>query len=189
MLPGLNTSYNPPSGSDVTSYGAVSSTAAALPSVPYTKGAIVDGVYINEWANIQFEVTDEYPETPSVYSTFETNVSDCGFVSQSESLTFCVTFDNLTMYSKPEPDWYVEQIISQMEQSMLDNDFSFEFGEASEMTVADASYAVVDGTVGDDFIYVTVALRIVDNRGVSILLMSPSQEQNYNILSAIDSVN
>lgn len=52
------------------------------PSVDFTKGEVEDGYYVNEWADIKFEITDEFPEgSKNAYSIFEKNGMECGYVS------------------------------------------------------------------------------------------------------------
>ncbi len=56
-----------------------------LSSSEYTKGEILDGVYTNEWAEISFEVTSEWPEgTAADYAEYNGDGTECGFISYIE---------------------------------------------------------------------------------------------------------
>lgn len=76
---------------------------------PYSKGETVNGVYTNEWANIEFELGDTWKELvleKYVYSA-EDGV-ECGIVAESEDAYVTVVF--CEGWSDEEPEEYFEKL-------------------------------------------------------------------------------
>ena len=84
------------------------------PSVPYTKGTVVDGVYENEWADIRLEIPSGWKINKSKYSEYEDERTEVGLLLEdSYGSTFIISFEEIKGIGVSETA-YINSVESQI---------------------------------------------------------------------------
>ncbi len=127
---------------------AVATVIALVASVilnvmtPYGKGETSDGVYTNEWANMQFELGEGWEELvleKHVYSAEEG--VECGIVAESDDAYVTVVF--CEGWSGNEPEGYFEKLDSDAYVGEVDDTYTARAdGDAFEMKIAGETFLV-----------------------------------------------
>ncbi len=117
----------------------------------YDRGTIQDGVYINQWANLRYEIPDGWEEL----SAFET-AADTVFAIQNP-----YSGENLQVVFEGVPDSvkdltekrYLEILQEDLRDYYADSDYELLFGSIYDETVAGESYKAMTTTLeGKDVI-------------------------------------
>ena len=176
-----------------TSSAATSSGASADSGRVYTKGSVIDGVYINNWAGLQFVTNDEWVacEKDIIKSYEVTNVS-CGFVagaaSSGKQLAICVeklpaeedvaetsdaSSDASEEVSKVEftIDGYLDSLVTGFSSTVAESTF----GEYRDITVAGEKYRAVDIVLGES-VYQTICARRNGNHCIVLIATGIEKE-------------
>lgn len=165
----------------------------------YTKGSVIDGVYVNNWASLQFEITDEWPagEKEDIKAYEATNIT-CGLVAgditAGKQLAIC--FEKLPVVESTESsesaaesevsveeftiDGYLDDIVVSYGAAVAESTV----GEYRDVTVAGEKYRAVDVVVGES-VYQTIAARKNGNYCIVLIATGDSKEVTEQALSLI----
>lgn len=186
------------SNSSVNSGGFAVTSGVTNNNAAYTKGSIQDGWYINEWADIKFQVTDDWPNgSEYAYSKFSDEKTECGFVSVDE-LTgeqFYLFFEDLNnLYSSVTYDEtkYMDLCVSQLkegyDEANANGSVKVELGTRSTTQIAGNNYLVQpinfyskEG-IKSNFCQ-KVYVKIIQNRAVVIAITGPEDKIDATIAS------
>lgn len=85
-------------------------------TTPYTKGEVSDGAYVNEWANLKFDLGEDWVVGSSdEHKTVESEGVECGLVAESDyayvTLAFCEGWGGSTAKEYIE-EWDPERAIT-----------------------------------------------------------------------------
>lgn len=160
---------------------------------PYSEGEIVNGWYVNEWADIQFEITEEWPAADeSVYKGYENEVTDCGFVSQNiisgSQLALLYEEVNGQIINVTEEKYLMickENISKELDELGL----NYEIGEAFEIKIAGETYKALKIDYASGMLYQYICVRKIDEYMVSIIVSSMDETEIQSVLSDIRAMN
>lgn len=179
-------------------------TESAENVITYTKGEVVGGVYINEWANICFPIPDGFPEADvATYDALATQMwgntekVEIGYASLNELTgnqfdVFFIDSSNLVrQYAASE---YLDSIIS----GVLSNESEFaELGielrvdEYYDTVIAGETYStgrVIYLYSGIEGAYLYCYIRILDDHVIAIIVSSADEGEIKDVISSITPV-
>ena len=162
-------------------------------STPYTKGEIVDGSYINEWANIKYRITDDLPEGPkSLYSSYENQNTDCGFLASDGTRQLVFAFEKLGSASADLTagdylDLLEKRIVSEYGGLGIDvsNQHRIKMkiaGENYDATVLNIKFSVNKNTVCQ-----YICVRKIDNYMSCVIATDTEENRIVTVLDSIKS--
>ena len=178
------TTIDPSSGNSTTSTPPTS-------GYPFEKGSVNDFVYINNWANMKFDMLAAYGGwaecDASEYTAIETGEPSgfvCGFAAQSVSLNrVIIAFQELSGDNANSTETeYLEDLINQAKSA---GDSEYTFSGLYDSTIANATYKSFDATYIDSVIHYSA--RRLDNYLV-IIGANCSKEDLPTILNGIQTV-
>lgn len=149
----------------------------------YTKGRIEGNYYINEWANIKFEITDRWPNgNENAYSIIEDEKTECGFASIDDlsGTQMLLGFENIeSKFVTYDETKYLDTVLSYM---FDDPNFqNFEKSEYYDYIIAGETYLAVDCSYMGQVVE-RVYARIYDNHAIVFITASLDE-------TAIDFIN
>lgn len=156
--------------------------------VDYTKGSVVDGIYINEWADIKIDLNDGWVEGNIVeYEEIEDEYIYCGFYGKKGVNTLTITFINTGDNSGEMQDEYLKEYILAVG------------GEMQNVTITEPVYEIignfaylysdVSGNINGDNLVVSAYMRSLDKYTILISVTGNSYDGVKTIVEAIQSVN
>lgn len=156
-------------------------------STPYTKGEIVDGVYINEWANIKYKITDDLPEgSKALYNTYENENSDCGFLASDGERQLAIVFEklgsaNAALMANDYLDLVEEQLAAGYKE------FGIEVSSKGRTTVQIAGeiYEATALDINTRSVYQYICVRKIDNYMSCIIVTDSDKEHIVTVLNSI----
>ncbi len=160
---------------------------------PYTKGEIIDGSYINEWANIKYRITDDLPEGPkSLYSSYENQNTDCGFLASDGERQLAIVFEKLGSASADLTagdylDLLEKRIVSEYGGLGIDvsNQHRIKMkiaGENYDATVLNIKFSVNKNTVCQ-----YICVRKIDNYMSCVIATDTEENRIVTVLDSIKS--
>ena len=160
---------------------------------PYTKGEIIDGSYINEWANIKYRITDDLPEGPkSLYSSYENQNTDCGFLASDGTRQLVFAFEKLGSASADLTagdylDLLEKRIVSEYGGLGIDvsNQHRIKMkiaGENYDATVLNIKFSVNKNTVCQ-----YICVRKIDNYMSCVIATDTEENRIVTVLDSIKS--
>lgn len=167
---------------------------SVVPDIEYTKGEVIDGYYINEWANIKFEITEDYPDnTEELRSMQENAITDCGFASgnltDGSGRLFSIAFENLgwqaNNYSTEE---YMNVLIDGLEEGYKEANVVYAVSETAEKTIAGETYKFISIDVGNGMLCQQICVRQIDEYMVVITVSNTDKTEVENAWSLIQAV-
>ena len=183
-------------GSSTTTSDATSETssgASADSGRVYTKGSVIDGVYVNNWAGLQFATNDEWVACEKdVIKSYEVTGVSCGFVAgaSSSGKQLAICFEKLPAEEEAEEvsdasaevseevskveftiDGYLDTLVTGYSSTVAESTF----GEYRDITVAGEKYRAVDIVLGEA-VYQTICAR--RNGNYCIVLIATGNEKD-----------
>lgn len=160
--------------------------------VAYTKGAVADGWYVNEWANLKFEITEEWPQgTAEQYAAYENETTDCGFLAQDDATNnqLCIGFEKLESVAGllSEED-YLDRFEEMLSTTYDDAGIEYEMGDTYNTTIAGETYLSLSVSLGGDMVHQTCCVRKMDGYIIFITVTSGDTATNSAALSSIQAV-
>ena len=175
------TTIDPSNGNSTTSTPPTS-------GYPFEKGSVNDYVYINNWANLKFDMAASggwLECDASEYTAIETSEPSgfvCGFAAQSVLDRFIIAFQELSGDNANSTETeYFEAIINHAKSG----DSEYTFSGLYDSTIANATYKSFDATYFDSVIHYSA--RRLDNYLV-IIGVTCSKEDLPTILNGIQTV-
>ncbi len=182
----FNDSYTIDSDSQYVTEATEEATQAG---VPYTKGAVTDGVYVNEWANIKMAIPEGFNDADSAtYAAAENAITDCGayFMAKDTMSLIYICYEKLPTFPAYTEEEYLDIALEVFEE--MDEIILKEASETYSTTViAGENYTtaklVFDNGYGD-FVQ-NVYVRKLDNYMVFICAISQAEDANTALVSTI----
>ena len=156
--------------------------------MPYSKGEVINGEYVNEWAGFKFEIPADYPEVDAAtYNSLNANLpaGEYGFIAMNETdgTLIGICFENNTS------NYSLEEIFNSsidLAQSMTESYNPLTYGSIEEIKLC-----------GDDYLYSTMyysvsqsygitLMRLLDNKLISIVITGETLSQCYSFLNTIE---
>lgn len=165
-------------------------------AIAYTKGGVVDGSYINEWANISFPIPDGFPEADSdTYDALASQVgnAELGYVSVNElsGKQFWIGFRDFSKLLRK----YTDAEVMDQEIGDLSNDPEFteqgieaRIDEYYDTVIAGEKYLAGRVTLlysGEERLFAHIYIRILDDHEIFIVAFSQDEDEINNIISSI----
>ncbi len=174
---------------DINSITDDSDTAAETPTIEYTKGTFDGTVYVNEWADIKFELPEGFTNADSEYYTEnESETTDCGLfiISENSYGSLIIGFERLPAFPSIDEEEYLDIVT---EQLVASTDVLYEI--ASPVTVkniAGQDYYTQDCAVqnGDINLTQTYYMRKIGNTMMFIIATDFYGEQNDQLVETIE---
>lgn len=141
--------------------------------IEYTKGAIENGVYTNEWANIkfQFDSTTWKEGAAADYLSFESATTDCGLIAgiATEGRQLAIVFEN-----NPGNSMSAETYIDNIKKGMTAVVNGYTFSEQYKKTIAGKEYIGLDAelTQSGVTVYQTFLATQHDGKFISFIVTS-----------------
>lgn len=151
-------------------------------SIPYTKGEVKDGTYVNEWANIKFDIPEGMKDKPASELDLEEGC-ELGYAGTTEETDIVIGF------TKQPAGANAEGVIKAYE-----DDPSFKIGnptmEKDTQTIAGAKYQVLKIKYPETAIeyehYFYVYARVIEGRSVEIIVDSFSEKAIEDFIKSIE---
>lgn len=171
--------------SDDNSY---SDTSTEIEKVDYSKGSVVDGCYLNEWANISFPIPEGWTESAQEeYQLYEDVRTDCGFVAERGNNKLVVCFEDLPINVSEEE--YLEVLKEGLIESYREYDVNFDTTDAYAITLAGIDYKVIKVTIGNDILHQYMCVRKIEDYMVFISVNTEADDEAQTILYSIEEYN
>ncbi|MBR6780775.1 MAG: hypothetical protein IKM24_07155, partial [Clostridia bacterium] len=157
--------------------------------VPYTKGVLADGVYVNEWANIKMTVPADFVNADSeTYASSENAVTDCGLYLMSNDtmrlIYFC--YEKLPTFSSYDEEKYLDAAMKALKDVE-----EIEFRQISDTykttEIAGETYLTTDVIFDNGYgeFLQSVYVRKLGNYMIFICAISQDAEANAAMVNAI----
>ena len=159
--------------------------------VEYTKGEVVNGYYVNEWANIKFKITDEWPDTTATDgANYEDAKTETGFASvdSTQGKQLAIAFEDVSAYG----DDITEEIYLDAYENNLsagfDSSVEYEVSERYTTKIAGETFHGVDVVITGAGGSVTLStfVRIQDGRAILFAVSSMSVSEIEDVLSSVE---
>lgn len=136
-------------------------------ALSYTTGEIVNGEYINEWANIRFPVSAEWPSSDqSVYDSMRSVNVECGFASMDNAnySSFILLFENIAFAGDLDAKGYFDIALPKATRAYDNAGIGYTVSDYYELTVAGESFVAADiiATANGMSVHQTYAARVQD---------------------------
>lgn len=171
----------------------VDTTQEAPYSTPYTKGTLIDGTYINDWAGFQFTLPEDYVQQEA--SSMENATTDVGLYAISyDGYSIAVMFEDLSNSGNITEDFYLNVVEQNIQQSGTDYSCIFtRAGEIHDITVAGEDYRCMDLNCSyEEYGYSMIEslyARKIGHHMCFIILMGDTAEQNEATLALFEPVS
>ncbi len=159
--------------------------------VEYTKGEVIDGYYVNEWANIKFEITDEWPDTTATDgANYEDAKTETGFASvdSTQGKQLAIAFEDVSAYG----DEITEEIYLDAYETNLskgfDSSVEYEVSEKYTTIIAGETFHGVDVVITGAGGSVTLStfVRLQDGKAILFAVSSMSESDIEDVLSSVE---
>lgn len=161
--------------------------------IEYTKGSVdEDGLYTNEWANLTFNVSSDFPQgDEELYNQLESYNTDCGYASLNyfTGKQFCLYFVN-TFGLSTEIDDYVTDLSSEIIQQFKDMDINTDeyltVSEIFDYKIAGENYRTIEifSKVNNNYMY--YCMRKQDERICMFFVADSNKEAIESTLNSIE---
>lgn len=158
----------------------------------YTKGEIVDGWYVNEWANIKFEITDDWPQSKSdVYDSLTDTYTDCGFASVDNLIgkEFIVFYEDISRsLVEYDAEKYMEAAISNQKERCNNQGINAQFSDLRSTTIAGETYCFSKTSFESNGVVLYICARILDQRAIVFMVSSTDESEITEALNSVETV-
>lgn len=159
----------------------------------YNKGEIINNEYVNEWANIKFEITSDWPLGDSdAFDKYEDEWIDCGFASR-ESFSgeeYVLYFDDIYAYdTEYNTDTYIEEYAK---ATVSDYEFyydDFDVSETFNINIANERYRAFKVELNDLQLTEYFCARVFDGRAIVFNIYVHSEEDAIKFFNSVTTVN
>lgn len=159
----------------------------------YTKGTVGNGFYVNEWANIKFEITDEWPQLreEDFNGTFESTYNEeIGFCSLNElnGKAFLVSFiNNSGLLRNYTADEYIKSFYDDLSKTYIDEGIILDTDEITDIVIADENFRVMNISLNGpaSTVYQCICVRKLDNRFIVISVSATDKDTITERLNTI----
>lgn len=159
----------------------------------YTGGTVGNGYYVNEWANIKFEITDEWPQLKEedFNGTFESTYNEeIGFCSLNElnGKVFLVSFiNNSSFLVNYTADEYIKSFYDDISKTYLDEGIILDADEITDIVIADENFRVMNISFHGpaSTVYQSICVRELDNRFIVISVSATDKDTITERLNTI----
>lgn len=166
---------------------ATQESATVSETVEYTKGDVSNNVYVNEWADIKFELdsTTWKKGAASDYASFESATTDCGLIAgiSAEGRQLAIVFEN-NPGDKLDEKAYLENVKKGMTTVVT----GYTFSEQYKKTIAGKEYVGIDATLNQKGVNVYQTFLAVKHDGKFISIVVTSITGKEEITSVLDKI-
>lgn len=157
-------------------------------SVAFSLGEIVDGVYLNEWADLSFDLENTWENATDEYKKIENEFVSCGFYAKHNSNTLTIAFvkvsegeTNSEVLAEEYLDIYMKSVKDSMELS--------EISENKYSIIGGYSYicSEASGFVNGYDMIITSGVRTLEDYVILISVTGIDSDDNYTIIDKINS--
>lgn len=158
--------------------------------VTYTKGSVVDGWYVNEWANLKFEITDNWENGDSYdYSSYENITTDAGLVVNGVDGTsqLAIVFEELTgLNASMDEEEYLDIAVDGLATGYDDAGIPYSFVEDYYYTtIAGEVYLTTELTLGDNALTQKICVK---RQGDYMIFIAMSASDGFSANAALYSI-
>lgn len=161
-------------------------------TVEYTKGYFDGTTYINEWADIKFDIPDGFVEgDDTMYASAETATADCGiyFVAEDAMSLIYICFEGLPAVPAYDEESYLDVAMPTLESQ---TEIIYQTPDTYKIVdIAGNNYTAADCNFKNGY-YEGVQsfyVRKIDDRMVFICATGVSVEENEALVNMITSAN
>lgn len=155
----------------------------------YTKGAVVDNWYVNEWAGIRFDTTGWTIGTAEEYAAYESDPNtECGIIlnDDANNKQFDISFEKLsgTNALLSETD-YLDILTKKIQQGYAAENISCIVSEYSDKTIAGETYKTVRVSLNDGIVIQDYNVRKLDGY---IIFFCVTVQDGFDASSIINNI-
>ena len=153
----------------------------------YTEGEIVDGVYLNEWAEIKLVIPDDFDDlTDAEKSEYEDNYNDCGMVIESDNTSLVLIFENIQGAGISSTNEYIDLLHVDFKS---DSDLTLQgmnIGEVFGIEIGEKQFKAFKNTPSDNSFCQYLCAYKKDNRMIVFVVTAMTESQIKDILSQVE---
>lgn len=157
------------------------------PKLSYTKGAVNDGVYENNWANIEYDTDGWEQGSTSEYGTFESDMLDCGLYLKDDAKgVFVITFEKLPSVSKDMTDEeYLDIIVTGATAAYTD----YEVSDVKSETLAGEKCVAQTISLSDGSVVQKICIRKLDDYMIMYMSTAYSEADAKSAVGAVKTLS
>ena len=156
--------------------------------IPYTKGEVRSGEYINEWAGFKFRIPSDYPEANiSVYNSYNASLpsGEFGYISINDTSgkALSIGFEN------NPTNMTAEQVLNstiKLTTAILEDINPIEYGKLETINICGEEYTSSTMHYPRTEIYGITAVRIIDNKVLTIVITGSSLNECMSVLNSFE---
>lgn len=183
-------SYNVENNGEVTLPESTTDTIIDNPtgSIPYSKGKVTNGEYVNEWAGFKFRIPDEYPEVDAAtYSSLNANIpaGEYGFLARNDYTGSMIGIS----YENNIGNYSLEEIFSSsidLAQSMTESYNPLTYGSIEEIYICSDHYLYSTMYYSATKTYGITLMREHEGKIISIIVTADSLSKCYSFLNTFE---
>lgn len=162
----------------------------AIDDVLYTSGEIVDGKYINKWADIQFEVPEKFP----LYDNYKENdneTTETGYacLETEKGKIFTLTFYDFTDVTDSfDEDMVLDKRVEEFIEK-ADENADYVIGDKYTCTIANKDYRAVGISNQDNGYVMRYCVHIKNKRIIEFAFVCDNTEDIDEFLNRIEAVD
>lgn len=152
----------------------------------FTSGEIQNGIYRNEWCQLQFDTTLIPQVEKDIEKSFEDERTDVGFAASDKAnhSLFVLCFERLASAKITESE-YLDSIVRQLKKQLESEKIEFEFSEKTEAVIAEETYPGVDlSYIGSDY-FQSFFVRAYDKRMIVFIVSGSNKREIMDKLSLV----
>lgn len=156
---------------------------------PYSSGDITNGEYINEWANIKFQIPEKFPLYDD-YKMYDNENTDTGYASIDieNGKNFALTFYDFTnVIDSFDEEKFLDERISSINEEADDN-ANLDISDKHNYRIANQDFCTVDIANQDNGIYMRYCVQIKDKRVIEFALISKDEGDIDEFLDSVETV-
>lgn len=156
--------------------------------IPYTKGEVRNGEYINEWAGFKFRIPSNYPEAhSSIYQSYNATLSsgECGYISTNGTSGNIL---GISYEDNPENKTAEEILNTTIKISTEELKYTnpIEFGKFKSIYIGGEEYTSSTMYYTNTETYGMTAVRIFDNKVITIVITGSDLNECMNVLNSFE---
>lgn len=155
-------------------------------AVSYTKGSIIDGWYVNEWANIKFEVTDDWYEGNT--SEYDDAYAECGLVLHNinNSNVLAIMFVDLSSYDGViDVDEYLDGVADGAKEEVTNAGLTCDISDIYNVTIAGETYRALKLTLNNGLAVQQLCAREQDGH---IVFINITADDSFDANSTLNNI-
>lgn len=160
---------------------------SVLDKIAFTAGEIKNGIYENEWCNIQFDTSKVPQVDKNVSDSFADEKTEIGFAAAdySKSDLFVIGFEDMGAYSNIDEETYFNALKKEAQNSVKNSDVVIKFSEIYSKTIAGKEYKAVDFDYGVDNYCQTFFANAYDKKMIVLIVSANSKQKVFDRVSLI----